>query len=67
MYLHISPKIVIPLVSPLFKSNRAQREGSQNIEETLYIRISTNIELHREPERRPKSRFWQFWHLYHVE
>ena len=43
MHLHISQKIVIPLVSPKSKSYRAQREDSQNCWVTLYIRISTKI------------------------
>ena len=51
MYLDISQKIVIVLVSPIFKSNQDIREGSQNCSVTLYIRISNKLTVAIKSER----------------
>ena len=43
MHLHISQKIVIPLVSPQFQSNQAQRECVAEYGNGAYIRITTKL------------------------
>ena len=51
MHLHISKKIVISLVSPQFKSNRAQRECIAEYTNGAYIRISNKLTMTIESER----------------
>ena len=51
MHLHISKKIVISLVSPLVKSNRAQRECIAEYTNGAYIRISNKLTVTIESER----------------
>ena len=43
IHLHISQKLFIPPVSPLFESNRAQRECSAEYPNGAYIRIINKL------------------------